>query len=188
MNTLIGMVHDIKYAVALTGVLVALLFDKSLGPSEDDLPLRFKILLAAVVIVAVWYAQTLTPAQRSDKLPYIFGFLLVSVLVYTMIWAIFGFQKFLEVTRPWWKFWGPHSTYKDIRVMGGLLTPEAKTKISTEHITAQELFKGREYNQDSVWTRGSRATVRVILVLTYVSVVFLYTLTIAVAVETLTLA
>jgi hypothetical protein len=54
VNHIITALHDIKYIVGTAGVLVAFLFDKSLGPADDDLPLRFKILLVAPLIVSTF--------------------------------------------------------------------------------------------------------------------------------------
>lgn len=187
MIDLIHALHDIKYAITAAGVLVAFLFDRKLGPSEDDLPLRFKILLAAPIIVAVFYAQRFPADQRTDKLPYIFGALIVAILIYMTIWSLFGYKKEFTVTRPWWKPWGKDYTYPTRRVMGGALKNDAKAAINAEKargqkITVQIYFEGTPYDQDVVWTRGSRASLQATVVLVYILVVFFYTLTIAVAV------
>jgi len=179
VTDIISQLHEIKNYVGAAGVLIAVLFDRNLGPSEDDLPLRFKIILAAPVVVAVYYADTLTLGRREGELPFIFGVLIASILIYMSIWSLFGYRKTTATPRPWWKPWGAPYKYKNSRVMGGALRPNAKQVITHEAISVQEYFEGTEYNQDRVWTRSSRTALQVILVFSYISVALFYTLTIA---------
>lgn len=179
VNSIISQLHWIKYLVAAAGVLIAFLVDKRLGPAEDDLPLRFKIILAAPIIVAVFYAQALTVNQRAEELPYIFGCLITTILLYTIVWSLFGYKKEVDVPRPWWRPWGkPYKTI-EIRVMGGSINRRAKEIIQRDTITVQTFFKGTAYKQDEVWMRMSRALLQALLVLVYMAVIFCYTLTIA---------
>jgi hypothetical protein len=104
------------------------------------------------------------------------------VLAYASIWALFGYKKVISVPRPWWKRWGQPYSYKNIRIMGGRLRDDAKATIKRERINPQIYFEGTGYDQDSVWTRGSRAIAQITLIFTYFMVVLFYTLTIAVTV------
>jgi hypothetical protein len=182
MKGLVTELHNIKYVVSIAGVLIAFLFDKNLGPAEDDLPLRFKIILAAPVTVAVYYAQIIEAEHRPIVVLYAFGLLIISIIVYMSIWSIFGYMKVIAVPRQWWKPCGAAYTYPEMRVMGGGLTPDAKHTVDNNNISVQEYFEGTAYNQDLVWKRGWRVFLQVILVLTYVSVAFFYTGTIVLAV------
>jgi hypothetical protein len=179
MKALITAFHDIKYVVSAAGVLIAFLFDKNLGPAEDDLPMRFKIILVAPVVVAVYYAQRVRAEQRPDFVPYIFGLLIVAIMIYMSLWLLFGYKKVVAVPKKWWRPWAAAYTYKDTRVMGGALRQDTKQVIDRERISVQEYFEGTAYNQDRVWTPSSRALLQVILVLTYVAVALFYTGTLA---------
>jgi hypothetical protein len=181
MKNIIHMLHDIKYIVTAAGVLLAFLIDKNLGPAEDDLPLRFKIILAAPVIVSIVYVLSLTANQRLEDLPYVVSLLIVSVLTYATIWSLLGYRKEITVARPRWKFWGGPDTSKKIRVMGGRFQPDARKTIEREHITVQRYFEGTAFDQGSVWTRKSRAAAQALIIFIYIIVIGLYTLTIAMA-------
>lgn len=179
MSSYVTEFHNIKYIVSAAGVLIALLFDRKLGPAEDDLPLRFKIILAAPVVVAVFYSQTFTAYQKIALVPYAFGLLLFSITIYMIMWSLFGFKKVIVIDKKWWKPFAAPYTYQDTRVMGGRLSEQAKRDINMHHTSVQEYFEGTAYDQDLVWTRGSRALRQVILVLSYVSAAFFFTGTIA---------
>lgn len=182
VRSIISEFQDLKYIVGAAGILVAFLLDKELGPAEDDLPMRFKILLAAPVVVGVYYVQTLTPDQRQAELSYVFGFLIISILIYMSIWSLFGYKKTVSIPRPWWKPWGNPYRYPEKRVMGGRLRREVRDRIKADNIEVSEYFAGNEYKQDLVWTRKSRAILQVVLVLGYISVALFYTVTIALSV------
>lgn len=179
MREILENLHHLKVVIGAAGVIVALLLDRKLGPAEDDLPLRFKVILAVPVIVAIFQMQHLTADQRADTLPYLFALFVVAVIVYSIIGSLLGYTKEVAKPRPRWKFWGDNYSYRKERVMGGSLVPDARTTIQRDGITPQEYFEGTAYNQDRVWTRGSRASTQVLLVLTYIAVVFLYTATVA---------
>jgi hypothetical protein len=171
--------HDLKYIVSAAGVLIAFMFDKKLGPAEDDLPMRFRILLAAPVIVAVFYSISLSNDQKLRILPYICFMFIIVLVTYSILWSVLGYKKQIDIPRPWWKPLGRPYKQKWTRVMGGKLKNEAKATIERENITAQDYFEGTAYDQDRVWNRPSRALAQAGLVITYIAVAVFYTLTIA---------
>jgi hypothetical protein len=174
--------HNIKVVIGAAGAIVALLFDSKLGPAQDDLPLRFKVILAVPVIAATFYVQRLTEDQRAATLPYFFGLFIVALIAYSVIWSLLGYTKQITMPRPWWKFWGDEISYPKVRVMGGRLVPAARNIIQSKGITAQEFFEGVAYDQDRVWSRGSRACAQAVLFLAYIATVYFYTAAIAVPV------
>lgn len=182
MREILANLSHLKLVIGAAGVVVALLVDSNLGPAEDDLPLRFKIILAVPVIVAIFHEQRLSEEQRASELPYLFGFFVVALISYSMIWLLLGYRKETATPRLWWRLGGSNYRYKTVRVMGGWLKQEARNTIRREDITIQEYFEGTAYEQDRVWTRGSRACVRVLLILTYIAVVLFYTATVAVTI------
>src|SRR5947209_6502383 len=153
MNDLLANLHHLEVVIVAAGVIGALLLDSSLGPAEDDLPLRFKVILVVPVIAAVFQVQRLTNEQRGLVLPYVFGLFLLVLLGYSVIWALLGYTKEVATPQSWWKFWSNAYAYKKVRVMGGCLLPQARDTIRSESITAQEYFEGTAYSQDRVWTR-----------------------------------
>lgn len=182
MRELLANLSHLKLVIGAAGVIVALLVDSKLGPAEDDLPLRFRVILAVPVIVAIFHEQRLSEEQRAGELPYLFCFFIVALLAYSMIWLLLGYRKETATPRPWWRFWGGDYHYKTVRVMGGWLKQEARDTIRREGIPPQEYFEGTAYEQDRVWTRGSRACARAVLILTYIAVVLFYIATIAVTI------
>jgi len=182
MKELLTNLQHIKIVVGAAGVIVAVLFDSKLGPAKDDLPLRFKVLLTAPIIVAVYYVQHLTDDQRAAQLPYFFSLFVATLIAYSMTWSLLGYTKQISKRRPWWKFWGDSFSYPKVRVMGGRLKPEAKSIIHSKGITTQEFFEGTAYNRDLVWTRESRTCAQALLILMYIAVVLFYIATIAVPV------
>jgi hypothetical protein len=174
MKEILENLHLLKVGISAAGVIVALLIDSKLGPAEDDLPLRFKVILAVPVIAAVFQVQHLTGDQRAAALPYLFALFVAALVAYSMIWSLLGYTKEVATPRQWWKFWGDNYSYSKVRVMGGCLVPGARNTIQRENITPQEYFEGTAYNQDRVWTRKSRACAQVLLILTYIAVVLFY--------------
>jgi hypothetical protein len=66
--------------------------------------------------------------------------------------------------------------------VGGRLKQDARNIVRRDSITIQEYFEGTAYEQDRVWTRGSSACARAVLILTYIAVVLFYTAALAVTV------
>jgi hypothetical protein len=182
MKELLADLHNIKVIIGAAGVIAALLFDSKLGPAEDDLPLHFKVILAVPIIAATFYVQRLTADQRAAALPPLLGLFVIALIAYSTLRSLLGYWKQIAKRRPWWKLWGDDFSYPKVRVMGGRLVPEARNTIRTNGITTQEFFEGTAYDQDRVWTRGSRACSQALLILTYIAVVLFFTATIAVPV------
>ena len=182
MKELLANLNHLKLVIGAGVAIVTLLLDKKLGPAEDDLPLRFKLVLIVPIVGAVFHVQNLTEDQRGAEFPYLFGFFIVALLAYSMIWTMLGYTKVIATPRPWWKFWGDDYSYPKTRVMGGCLLPEARNIIQRDGVKAQEYFEDVAYSQDHVWTRGSRACSQAILILTYIVVVGFYTAAIAMTV------
>ena len=81
--------------------IVTLLLDKKLGPANDDLPLRLKVILAVPVIAGVFHVQNMTEDQRAAELPYLLGFFVGALLAYSTIWSLLGYTKKIATPRPW---------------------------------------------------------------------------------------
>ena len=183
MSEFLKHLHELKGAITAGAAIVALLLDKELGPAEDDLPLRWKMVLVVPVVAGAYYPQHLTDEQRQAALPYLLGLFTTSFLVYAAMWKVLGYEKQTAKPRPWWTFWSkdPYD-YPKVRVMGGRLLPRARDVVRREGITVQELFQGTAYDQDQVWGRFSRACAQVALALVYMAVVLFYVATIASAI------
>ena len=179
MRELLENLHHLKVIIAAAGVIAALLFDSKLGPAEDDLPLRFKVVLGVPVIAAVFQVQHLTEDQRAAAMPYLVALFVAALVAYAMIMSLLGYKKEIATPRQWWKFWGNSYSYSTVRVVGGCLIRIVRETIRREKITPQEYFEGTAYDQDRVWTRGSRACAQALLILTYIVVVLFYTAAIA---------
>jgi len=91
MTDILAQIHEIKHYVSAAGALAAIFFDRNLGPSEDDLPMKFKIILAAPILVAIYWAGMMTNTQRQDDLKFIFGSFVILLLIYMTIWSLFGY-------------------------------------------------------------------------------------------------
>jgi hypothetical protein len=57
---------------------------------------------------------------------------------------------------------------REEKIIGGFtLTPRARKEIKERELTIQRALAGAAYDQDEIWTRGSRALAKLLFVLCY---------------------
>ena len=189
MTNVLVTLSEMRHYIAGFAALAALLFDKKLGPSDDDLPARWKILLVVPLGFAIFYSEKIDDADKLGILYFDMGLLLLSLLVYMGLWVKFGYVKTFQSPKLWWRFWGGPYVYRDKRVMGGCLTSAARAGLDREKqsgndVEPQEYFAGVLFNQDRVWTRNSRFLLQALLMVSYFSTAYFLFSTIVIMLKT----
>ncbi|HEX7773002.1 MAG TPA: hypothetical protein VF435_11320 [Pyrinomonadaceae bacterium] len=122
---------------------------------------RVASLLTAVGLVVLW-----SQFQSQDHLPTLIkaailcGVLtLVFLVVYGYIIQVYTYVKEVVVAP---------DQVRNVKIIGGRLTANAKETIEEKGLTLQDYFKGTAYKPDVVWTRESRGVVKQLFVLCYI--------------------
>ena len=133
-------------------------------PAEEDVskgPQKVASLIAAIAIVVLWVTHN-DPKQVGwlAKLAIGCGIgTIVFLLVYSWLISVYTYKK---TTSP------QTGQVRDIKIIGGFrLIENAKEELKKNVISVQQLFAGRGYEEDLVWTRASRAAAKMFFVISY---------------------
>jgi len=146
-------------------------------PVEEDLPLlgqKLAGLFVSLAVATLWYRYQANLDSSADFLNaawILAGALCCFVLLYALLMGVFVFER--EIVT------GNKKVSKQKIVGGFLLTPAARDSRTKHQVTIQELFRGAAYDADKVWTKFSRAIVKLLMAFSYVGVVFTGTVTLA---------
>jgi hypothetical protein len=158
--TTLGGIKPIFKAVA---AVVTLVTGKFPFKYDDDLPTPILIVFA----IAEIYALSFVPdAQREIAWAALVAGLLVSSIIFMLVYRFLSYTKTVDTFPPKWQFW--RMRYSQSRIVGGYwLRPEARAAILRNGTTTQGYFAGVAFNEDMVWPRWSRALAWLTLVVTY---------------------
>ncbi len=108
--------------------------------------------------------------DRSAVLKWAVAGLIVSSIIFLLVYRYFSFQKTVHNNPSWWQFW--RRQYDTIRVVGGYwLRPEARNVIEQTNITTADYFAGVAFEEDKVWSGFSRALSWLTLVVSYFTLI-----------------
>lgn len=108
--------------------------------------------------------------HQKECLTWLIAGLVVSSVVFMLVYRFLSYQKNIDALPSRWKFWKPR--YAKVRTVGGFwLRSDAKAKIEAEKITVADYF-GVAYDEDLVWWRWSRACSWLTLVVSYFFLIF----------------
>jgi hypothetical protein len=133
-------------------------------PAEEDVskgPQKVASLLAAVAIVVLWVTQNdATRVGSLSNLAIRCGLAtILFLLAYGWLISVYTYKK---ITSP------RTGEANEIKIIGGFrLIESAKEELKNAVISVQQLFAGRGYEEDLVWTRASRAAAKMFFVVSY---------------------
>jgi Ca2+/Na+ antiporter len=151
---------------ALGDGIVLLLADKKFAPSEQDLPVPLKTILAVLCIAEIYVLLQRQPVGYVDILYPGAGVLLIAAL-YVYFKFVVSYKKQATIPPPKWKFWSNVQQTVELPIVGGRLIERARDKIRSESMSVQEYFKTVAFDEDMVWSRWSRGLAQAMLLLLY---------------------
>jgi hypothetical protein len=147
-------------------------------PAEEDVskgPQRVASLLAAVAIVLLWVTQN-NPKQVAWLSKLAIGCGLATILFLLAYGWLISVYTYKKITSP------ETGQAQEIKVIGGFRLIESATEeLKKAVISIQQLFAGRGYEEDLVWTRASRAAAKMLFVISYLGLTICGVITLAAA-------
>jgi hypothetical protein len=170
---LVGIIGSIIASVCAIIILWVKRFSLWRVPDED-LPGTLKSVISVICgagIVVLWVFADPSKIQFLFSICLYLGIAtLVSYLIYSFLISVFTYYEEVKV--------GVDSVEKK-NIMGGLwLTQKAKEKKESDNKEIQELLKDAAYVKDKIWSRMSRAFLKVILQILFITIIVGGTITI----------
>lgn len=143
---------------------------------DEDLPGTIQKIfgvLCGIGIVGLWLYSNPNTLTSVFKLAIIFVILLIfSFIIYHFLIVSLTYKKEIVIG-------GSNITI--IKIIGGLwLKKEAKDAKKKHCVsTTQELFEGSLYDEDKLWSRNSRGTAKILLIILYLGIMISGTLAIS---------
>jgi hypothetical protein len=158
------LLSNAKVIFATISGILTLLIGRFAAPFEEDMPFPLKPVLVCLAVAEVFVMPDL--AVHTGRVSMMIGLVasvLFFLLVYAGTYALYGYKKTVTVRHPI-LFW--RGINKKVLILGGFrLMP-----VAAGH-DPQDYFEDSNYEQDSVWTRGSRFAVQIVTVLSYICLI-----------------
>jgi hypothetical protein len=164
VNEVLAAIGGVKTIFKAVSALVTLVVGKFSFKFDQDLPAPLLIVFA---IAAVYFLSLIEDTVvRDSAINWLIIGLVISSIIFLLVYRYFSYMKTVDKQPPWWKFWRPR--YGSLRIVGGYwLRRDAKETIEREKITIAIYFAGVAFDEDKVWWRWSQALVWLTLVVAY---------------------
>jgi hypothetical protein len=168
VNEILAVISGIKPIFKAVSALVTVTVGRFAFKFQQDLPAPVLIILAIAEVYALSFIQDAD--DRAAVLKWAVAGLIVSSIIFLLVYRYLSFPKKVHNDPSWWQFW--RKTYDDIRVVGGYwLRPEAKKVIKQNNITTADYFAGVAFEEDKVWSGVSRVLSWLTLVVSYFTLI-----------------
>jgi hypothetical protein len=163
-HEVLAAIGGIKTVFKVVSALVTLVVGKFSFKFDQDLPAPLLIVFA---IAAVYFLSLIEDSEvRNSAMIWLVSGLVVSSIIFLLVYRYFSYEKKVDNQPPRWKFWRPR--YATVRIVGGYwLRRDAKEAIERANITIADYFSGVGFNEDKVWWRWSCALAWLTLVVAY---------------------